>query len=276
MSPFDLKGVPFLHLYWALLAIAIVAGFLIPRWPRPDGQRWVSVDVDQLAYLAGGPARFGDAIVARLLALRALVMTGKDQFDVTPGHGARSAAEAQILALPAPISWKLLQRTLKSCAAPIEHKLVLAELLMGPALTRQMRAWQTSPYVLLLIFGGIKWGFGVSRGRPVGYLTALLILTLLLAIVRWAVIDRRTRAAIERLNDARTQSARLRRAPTEAETDRAVALFGTAVLAGSAWAGFHQLRHSSGSDGGFSGGSDGGSGGGDGGGGGGCGGCGGH
>lgn len=119
-------------------------------------------------------------------------------------------------------------------------------------------------------------GLRLSRGRPVGYLTALLLLTLLLAIMRWAVIDRRTRAAIERLDHARTQSARLRRAPTEAETDRAVALFGTIVLAGSAWAGFHQLRQASGGD--VSGGGDGGSsdGGGSSGGGGGCGGCGGH
>lgn len=168
MSPFDLKGIPFLHLYWTLLALTIAAGFLIPHWLRPDGQRWASVDVDQLAYLAGGPARFGDAIVARLLALRTLVMTGKDRFDVVTRDGARNAAEAQILALPGPIGWKTLERTLQSCAAPIEHTLVSAELLMGPALTRQMRAWQTSPYILLLIFGSIKWGFGSrAAGRSV-------------------------------------------------------------------------------------------------------------
>ncbi len=57
---------------------------------------------------------------------------------------------------------------------------------------------------------------------------------------------------------------------------RAVALFGTTVLVGSSWSGFHTMRQS-GSDGSSGGGGDSGGGGGDGGGGGGggCGGCGG-
>ena len=34
---FDLTGGPFLELYGILFGITIVAGFLIPRWLRPDG-----------------------------------------------------------------------------------------------------------------------------------------------------------------------------------------------------------------------------------------------
>jgi uncharacterized protein (TIGR04222 family) len=136
----------------------------------------------------------------------------------------------------------------------------------------QMRFWQTTPYLLLIVFGAIKVDVGLSRDKPVGFLTLLLILTAILALVRFLAVDRRTRGGIEVLADARARSDRLRRAPTPTETGMAVALFGTMVLAGSDMDGFHTMRSaSSGGDGGSSS-SDGGGGGC---GGGGCGGCGG-
>ncbi len=64
------------------------------------------------------------------------------------------------------------------------------------------------------------------------------------------------------LAETKQRSERLNRAPTGEETGLAVALFGTAVLAGSGLDGFHRLRAQS-SDSGSSGSSDsGGSGGG--------------
>lgn len=272
-DPFDLTGGPFLKLYLVLLAATICAGWLIPRWLRPEGRQGRSPDTGQLAFMAGGAARFADAVVARLLAARALVMTGKSGFHVQARDAGKSAAERSVLALHGEVGWREIERTLRAQAGPVERELVAAGLIMDAGLTLQMRLWQTSPYFLLLAFGAIKWLVGEARHRPVGFLAALLVVTMILAVVRWCTVDRRTRGGLAAVEAARAGAERLRRAPTVSETGIAVALFGTAVLAGSGWSGFHRLRSGPG-DGGSGGcGSSGGDGGG-GCGGGGCGGCG--
>jgi uncharacterized protein (TIGR04222 family) len=276
LGPFDLTGGPFLSLYATLFAAVLVAGFVIPRRLRPDGRRHRVTDVDQLAYLAGGGARFGDAVVARLLVGRALVMVGRNRFSVAAGATGDTPAERSVLALQAPIRWREIQLALKAYAGPLEERLIALGLFVRDGELAALRFRATLPYALLVGFGAIKLIIGDARGRPTAYLTAFLALTVLGAAVRWFTIDRRTRAGVEAVEQARERSQRLRKAPTSPEIGMAVALFGTIVLAGSGWEVFHRLR-SAGGDGGTSsdGGSDGGSSDGGGGCGGGCGGCGG-
>ena len=272
LGPFDLTGEPFLTLYSLLLAAAMVAGFVIPRRMRPAGRAQRVTDVDQLAYLAGGAARFGDAVVARLLAARALVMTGKNRFNVASRETAASPAERSVLALLPPIRWREIAYVLKSYAEPLERRMIAGGLLMSDDERGNIRFWTTLPYAMLLAFGATKLIIGDARDRPIGYLTGLLVLTAAFAVLRWFSVDRRTQAGHDAVAHAAQQAARLKVAPTNAEIGLAVALFGTTVLAGSAWADFHQLR-SAGDAG--SGGDSGSDGGGSGCGGGGCGGCGG-
>lgn len=269
LGPFDLTGEPFLQLYGTLLVLTVIAGFIIPHWLRPDGRDQRVEGQDQMAFLASGRERFMDSVVTRLLASRALTMMGKDSFCIADRNAGTSTAERSVLALPNPSHWRDVAATLKDYAAPIERKLVSADLMMDDATAWQLRFWQTLPYLLLIPFGLIKLLIGQARDKPVGYLTVLLVLTALLALVRLVVVDRRTRAGLRVLKDARQVSQRLRTAPTDPEMGMAVALFGTAVLAGSAYGDFHKLRGASSGDGGGGGSSDGGCGGG------GCGGCGG-
>ncbi|MCX8476710.1 MAG: TIGR04222 domain-containing membrane protein [Sphingomonas sp.] len=270
LGPFDLTGGPFLALYGVLLVVTIVSGWLIPNWLRPDGGRVRAVDRDQLAILTGGKARFVDTVVARLLAGEQLRTGGK--YFWTGERDGRSEVERQALALTSPIKWQTLEGTLGRAAEPVERGLIDAGLLLDGATRLQLRFWQTSPYLLLFAFGATKWMIGVDRERPVGFLTVLLAVTAVLAVIRFAAVDRRTRAGQAAVAEAQSGGSRLRRAPAPDEADLAVALFGTAVLAGSPWSDYHEMRRSSG-DGGSGGGDSGG--GGDGGcGGGGCGGCG--
>ena len=277
LGPFDLAGGPFLQLYGILFGIAIIAGLLIPRWLRPNGYARRVTDISELAFLSGGAARFADAVVAGLLATRALVMIGKKGFYAQSRDAGRTAAERSVLALPGELSWPKIARTLKPQAEPIGRRLIADGLMMDAGLTQQMRFWQTSPYFLLLAFGMIKLTVGITRHRPVGFLMLFLFATAILAAIRWFSVERRTRGGLAALDDARTSAERLKRAPTAPEADLAVALFGTVVLAGSGWSDFHLLRTASSAGGGSSGdsgsGGDGGCGGG-GCGGGGCGGCG--
>jgi uncharacterized protein (TIGR04222 family) len=274
MDPFNLTGGPFLQLYGVLFVLTIVAGLVIPRWLRPEGGSPHGVDADQLAWLAGGSARYGDTVVSRLLTSGALQMAGTDEFRPQARDAGRTPAERSVLALPAPSRWKDVTRALTPYSEPIRERLVTNGLLMESGTVWAMRFWQTTPYLLLLVFGAVKWDIGVERGRPVGFLTLFLVVTAIFALIRFATVDRKTRAGQEALATARSNSDRLKRAPTVSETDMAVALFGTVVLAGSGWEDFHRLRTPS-SDGSTSSSDSGGSGcGGGGGGGGGCGGCG--
>ena len=273
LGPFDLTGGPFLILYAILFVATLVAGLIIPRRLRPEGRPQRVTDIDQLAFLSGGRPRFIDAVAARLLSGGGLHMVGRKTFGIGLSASPASPAERSVLALEAPIGWKDIEGALRRHAEPVERKLILSGLLMTDAERGNLRFWAVLPYLMLLTFGATKWVIGDMRDRPVGILTILLIATVILAVLRWLSVDRRTKAGMDAVFDARRSSGRLRQAPTDAEMALAVALFGTVVLAGSAWSDFHQLRNaSSSSDGG--GGGDGGS---DGGGcgGGGCGGCGG-
>jgi uncharacterized protein (TIGR04222 family) len=271
LGPFELTGGPFLTLYGALLVVTIITGLLLPGWLRPEGRAPRRTDTDHLAFLAGGASRLAETVTARLLETRQLVIENKKFVAAKPGGG--SPIERSVLALYRPASWGRAARAVGGHAEELRARLVAEGLLMDGWATLQLRVWQTSPYFLLLAFGWTKLQIGEARGRPVGYLTILLVITAVFMLARFAALDRRTRGGQEVLAEARERSERLRRAPASGEADMAVALFGTAVLVGSGWEDFHRMRASDGSSSGDNGGgsSDGG---GSGCGGGGCGGCG--
>ncbi|WP_404339723.1 TIGR04222 domain-containing membrane protein [Sphingomonas sp. MMS12-HWE2-04] len=270
LGPFDLPGGPFLLLYGALLVCTVILGLLIPHWLRPEGRAPRRPDTEHLAFLAGGTSRLADAVTARLLATRQLAIDGKDKF-ATGGLGGSTPAERSVLALPQPADWGAIARAIGRHADPIRERLIADGLLMDGWSALKLRLWQVTPYLLLLAFGWTKLQIGEARGKPVGFLTLLLVLTAVFAVIRLAALDRKTRAGRELLTEARTRSERLRRAPASGEIDLGVALFGTAVLVGSDWGAFHRMRTpDSGSSSDSSSSSDGGGGGC---GGGGCGGC---
>lgn len=277
LGVFNLAGPDFLKLYLILLAASVVAALQLPRWLRPEGRAQHVSDQDQLAYLAGGRLRLVDAILSRLMASGAMAID--KTATLMPRFVTNSAHAAEVRAVfgygGGPTNWRDLVRRVRGHAEAVEERLVRADLMMPDGTAWQLRLIQTLPLVLLIGFGAIKWQIGVARDKPVGFLTGLLIVTAVIALFRFAAIDKRTRAGIAAVGEARRQMDRLRRAPTTEEAGLAVALFGTAVLAGSALDDYHGLRAtSSGGDGGISSGS-GGSDGGGGCGGGGCGGCGG-
>ncbi|MBY0283680.1 MAG: TIGR04222 domain-containing membrane protein [Sphingomonas sp.] len=272
LGVFDLTGGPFLTLYGVLLVTAIVAGFAIPRWLRPDGRSARLTNPDQIAYLAGGSLRYVDTVLARLLAAGKIAVEGRTQARIVAPPVLAAGPERSVLALPTPSPWPRVMKAVSGHAATVHDKLVDAGLLFDRGTALQLRFWQTAPYLMLIAFGAIKWDIGTERGRPVGFLSALLVITAVFALIRFVTIDRRTRAGIDALAAARDGADRLRRAPTDDEIPMAVALFGTTVLVGSAWNDYHAMRAASGSGDSGSGGSADGGGGGCGGGG--CGGCG--
>ncbi len=262
----DLSGGQFLALYGALLLFAIYLGFAIPHYLRARGRDPGTIDSEQAAYLAGGSDRFFDLVVTQLLSSRLIAVNPDRKIEIIERGTGRDPAEASLLALPSPLDWSAVENALRPHVHVIRHRLVAAGLLMDRMRVATIRLCQTLPYLLLIAFGISRWRYGTALDHPTGFLTALLILTAVFAVMRWLTWEPKTQSGIAAIEEAQARAERLRRAPTADETALAVALFGTTVLVGSSWNDLHLMR---------TGGSGSGDAGGGGCGGGGCGGCGG-
>lgn len=276
LGPFDLSGGPFLTLYAILFLFACYVSLAWSRSVRPAGRQPARLKPEEMAVLAGGLPRHNEVVAAELLACRHLAIGPKDELLLADDSPATPAITA-LRALPMPRHWPAARRALNALGEHVRVRLATQGLLIDGSDAWRLRIVQALPFVPLAAFGLIKLVIGEMRGRPVGFLVIALIATAIVAVVRFAGVDARTKAGQSALADARARHERLRRAPTMDEVGLGVALFGTSVLMGSAWEVLHRLR-TAGGDGGAStvdgGSSDGGSGCGSGGcGGGGCGGC---
>lgn len=275
LGPFDLEGPEFLRLYCLLLGAALLLSVILPRLFRPQGARHAHPDTERMAILAGGPARLAESAAVRMMHRKSLLVGSGGQLlpgTALPGAGALETVIHRAL----PSRWSAVEKLAHDHAVRLRPAMAAQGYLLDGADVARLRLLQTLPLVALLAFGAIKLFIGHARDRPIGFLTALLVVTAILALIRFAKVERRTQSGLDVVASARRDEARLKVAPREEEADRAVALFGTGVLAASAFAALHDLRRSEAGGDGGSGGS-GGSSDSDGGGGcgGGCGGCGG-
>lgn len=272
-NPLDWNGPAFLALYGGLFVVGLILAVTIAARARPEGRGGALTDEDGLAFLAGAGPRMIEAGVARLLAAGALVVQDGKRFLRGNGAGGNGALDRALLAVPMPADWAGFEKAARPHVGPVERRLIGNGLFLGKGEARRIGLMAALPLLALFAFGTAKVMVGLSREKPVGFLIAFLVVTAIAILVRIFAVDRRTQRGTLVLAEARVRHERLRRAPTTHETGVAVALFGTVVLAGSAFAGLHQMRQDGSSSGGDSGGGDGGDGGGCGGGG--CGGCGG-
>lgn len=274
LGPFDLSGGPFLILYAVLFLLACYGSLWSSRALRPAGHPPIRLQPGEAAILAGGLPRHNEVLAAELLAAQHLAVGPKDELVLADDAPATPAVVA-LRALPMPRYWPAAYRALDAVGQSLRARLVAQGLLIDGRDAWGLRIAQALPFALLAAFGLIKLMIGEARGRPVGFLAIALVVTVAIAVVRFAGLDQRTKAGQAALADARARHERLRRAPTMDEVGLGVALFGTGILMGSAWEVLHRLRTAGGDTGtgiGDGGGSDGGGGGG-GCGGGGCGGC---
>lgn len=250
-NPYLWPPEPFLILYCCLLVCAFLFSLVAPAVLRPVGRGTNPTDPAELALLAGGRTRLMEAEAARQLAGGELIMMGKDRF-INTGSARRGLP-------PGEIKWTEFSRRLGPLAMTVETRLRRAGMLVSDDELASLRRWAVMPLAVLAVFGTVRLVRGVWLDHPVGFLALLLAATTILGVIRWGGLDRRTAAGTAALAKARAAADRLRRAPTQPEMALGVALFGTAVLAGSEFERLHQLRAAASGDGG-GGGGDGGSG----------------
>lgn len=268
-------GGDFLAFYALLVLGAVVAGVWLPGFLRSDGANRRVSDRYDMAYLVGGPRRVTETALAQLFGLGAIGAAGDRKMRVLRQEGAENALEKDVLRKPGDFGLTEAHKTVSPYLEDIEARLTRDGLLLDKGERMQLRIVSVLPYLAVLAVGWYRRSAGVAEGEPVGYLTALMAVAAVFGLIRLLKLDPRTRGGLAAVAEGRAVSKRLKSAPTGPEMGYGVALFGTAILAGTPYSELHAMRQAaSGGDGGYTG--DGGdSGGSDGGCGGGCGGCGG-
>jgi uncharacterized protein (TIGR04222 family) len=267
-NPFNWTAGPFLTLYVCLAAIVFLLSFRLRSMIGPPAHAARQLSVLELAYLAGGARRLGDAALLRLTSGSGATIDSRGQkitvTDQTPL--ATLMGRLPLLAFCPNMTRQQFQTAVKPIVERIQGR--LQQLGYYPS-DDQMTSFRMTllPLVgLLVLFGIIKVFVGLERHHPVGILVCLLAVTAIagFALARYPT---RTRAGNDVLRSYHASHARASRAPLDHELLLAVALSGAVVLSGTPYASVYAASRTMGGGGGDGGGS------GCGGGGGGCGGC---
>jgi uncharacterized protein (TIGR04222 family) len=265
-NPFDWTAGPFLALYLTIAVIVFLLGFSFRSMIGPAAHAAHQLSLLELAYLAGGARRLGDAALLSLTSGNGATIAPKGHkitvTDQTPL--ATLIGRPTLLRVSPNMTRQQFQTAVKPLVERVQGRL---QELGYCATDDQMTSFRMTvlPFVgLLLVFGIIKAFVGAERHHPVEILVLLLVLTAFAGIAL-AKHPTRTRAGKEVLQTYQASHARASRAPLDHELLLAVALSGAVVLSGTAYAPVYAASRTmnSGGDGGGCGG----------GGGGGCGGC---
>jgi len=273
MSFLPLTGPEFVAFYVGLLAAVIVgAGIVRTSLRGPSGDPGpVQLDAYQAAFLAGGFQSAGQAAIAALAARGSLrVDPGGRLVAIEPRpmwlHPVEDAVwtAAAMAGAPGPTAPALVAAA-RPALGPVQDQLRRLGLAMADAKVGSVR---TLPALVVLAaagLGGVRLAFGMAAGRPVGFLIALLVLTVVVALLfTGRPASPRTHRGDHLVRGLRRTNAALRTsafaaAGTLAGADLALAvgLWGPAVLSGSPLDDVRRVMQPAGA----SGGSDGGSGG---------------
>lgn len=272
LNPLDWTAGPFLALYVGLAAALFAVALLSRSRLGQSADRSYSLRPLEIAYLAGGASRLGDAALVILSAANGAVLAADGSTITVLGDGALSAAAGVPARLPPAknITRRAFQKAITPLAEQIRERLQRLGLSPGDGDVTRWRAWFISCFAAVLVLGIGKAFVGAGRGHPVGILMFLLIVSAFVGGAMALSRPLRTRAGSTVLAQYRRAHARAARAPLPDELPLAVALSGAAVLSGTAFAAIYAASRTSSSSSDGGGGGDGGSGCG----GGGCGGCG--
>ena len=236
-------GSDFLQFYIMLLGLSAIAAWWIPGQLRPEGRASDPLDAEDLAVLGGGRERLADSLLADLFARGGLASVSAGMLEVVqPGLPASPAGKA-LLADGAPLSGSAANRAVGVHAERVAARLRRSGLLLRPQELIQLRWLSIAPFCALLLLGLYRERAGSVVGEATGLLVILMVLTAVLAALRFFKVDQRTRAGIAAVARERARVSRLSSAPRPEEVSTAVALFGTGVLVGTPWEPVHAMRH---------------------------------
>ncbi|MFD4640661.1 TIGR04222 domain-containing membrane protein [Lentzea sp. NPDC058436] len=223
MEPWGLSGPEFLQLYWIGLALAVLVSIVVRVRVRAgrSTQPVRSLDMDELAYLAGGPRRVVETSIARLLTAGELRTSRRGTVQVTSSTQSLNAVDRAVVT----DSQRYTNRTVnlmipavakEDVVTGIGRRLEDMGLLVNPDVVKSaVRKGSVALWVLLAI-GIARWVNGIALGAAIGWLTLQLVLTglLILLLTRRGKKVMRTSKGNSVLDAARTSNSSKARAGT--------------------------------------------------------------
>jgi uncharacterized protein (TIGR04222 family) len=288
---FDWRGPKFIEFYVILLACCLGAGLwlrkLLRRPLAVEPLKVPELDGYTTAYLNGGKVLTVNTAIANLVRQNALRVDARNKRLTSLVPEPQFGHELERLVYDSAASTDgttiaEVRSSAKAFVGQISEGLKARGLVVADSAARKAIVLPLLVALVALLVGIIKISIGLSRGKPVGFLVGLCLVTLLFALVAFARRPLRSRygdAVLKQLQERHIGPRSLGKnmaAIPSAEFATVVGLFGLTALAGTEFADLRRsLQPPAGDGGGCGGDCGGGCGGGCGGCGGGCGGCGG-
>ncbi|MEN3942638.1 TIGR04222 domain-containing membrane protein [Prosthecobacter sp. SYSU 5D2] len=199
----DKRGADFLKWYSVSFALAVIASFAWPRMARTGAGRRTSSVTDRfdIAFLGGGVDRVVDAALAALYCRKRVKVdasTNPAKMWSEPPSSEQEElhdVEARVLqAVPASISISPAQvrKTARLMLHSMHGRLAREGLLESASSFRRLRWMAALPVLVVMLLGVAKVFVGISRDRPIAFLIAFLIISLVFLLWRVTRLSHRT------------------------------------------------------------------------------------
>jgi uncharacterized protein (TIGR04222 family) len=211
-----LSGPEFLQLYWIGLALAVLVAIVVRvRVRAGHGNQPVrSLDMDELAYLAGGPRRVVETAIARLLTAGELRTSRRGTVQATTTANSLNPVDRAVITDSQRYTNRTVSLMIPAVSADgavtaIGRRLEEMGLVVHPDVAKSaLRKGSIALWVVFAI-GVARWINGLTIAAPVGWLTLQLVIT---GVLIWLLTRRgkhvRTSKGNRVLDAARTTSSR--------------------------------------------------------------------
>jgi uncharacterized protein (TIGR04222 family) len=188
--PRGLSGPEFLEIYWIALAVATAFALFVRLRLRAgrSGESARSLDIDEMAYLAGGPKRVVEAAVARLIEVEALRPSRRGTVQATGTVVAQNAVDRAVLADASRRGRRTVNLLVPAVSRTeavtgVGNRLIDLGLLVAPETAKSLLRLGVVPLGVVFAVGLVRWVNGLRIGAPVGWLTLQLMITAVLAVL---------------------------------------------------------------------------------------------
>lgn len=178
-----MSGPEFLQLYWIGLALAVLVAIVVRMRVRAghSTQPVRSLDIDELAYLAGGPRRVVETAIARLLAAGELRTSRRGTVQATTSTQSKNPVDRAIVT----DSQRYTNRTVNlmvpamasdDAVTSIGRRLEDMGLVVNPDVAKSTLRKGSIALWVLLVIGFARWINGIAIGADIGWLSLQLVI----------------------------------------------------------------------------------------------------
>lgn len=244
-NPFELSGPEFLMLYVIVMIVAATGCVLMRRLmisssvggPLPESR----LDPYEIAYLAGGANLATDTALAALVQRGLLAVDTAQRKIIARAGGPPSAHPFERAvyssASPEGTAVDTIRRDSSHNTEPLAARLKAHGLVLSDHQALQVGLLSAALMMIVTLFGAIKILVGFSRGRPVGFLFFLCLISGLVALAFYKRRPHRTQRGDRLLDHLKLENAALeytaQKKPSRlmgADLAMAVGLFGIGAL----------------------------------------------